>query len=531
MKTIVVIPTYNESDSIENIIRKVFEILPDIKILIVDDNSPDGTAKIVETLMKSFVNLSIMKREGKQGLGKAYISAFKEILKDKEVSTIITMDADMSHDPVYIPILLEKREKYDVVTGSRYIKGGGVEGWEMWRKLLSIGGNFYTKIITRMPIYDLTAGFNAISTDYLRKIYLDGINNSGYAFLIELKYLLNKNGAKMIEIPIIFKNRIMGESKISNHIITEGLFAPWRLIFNRIVTSKKCVVCLESLHTEYLKKNGHTLYRCLNCKMFSVHPLPSDIKKVYSEDYFTGALNGFGYVDYDTDKEPMRKVFVNYVKRINEVTNASLNKKSAKKYLLDIGAATGFFIDIARSAGFKVSGVEISSTAAKIAESKGLKVFNGTLEEFSPKTVKYNVITMLDVIEHVEDPRRLLVKAAEILEKKGIIVINTPDSGSLYARVLNKKWHLIVPPEHIYYFNRNSITKLLNETGFDVIVSTTIGKSFTLEYVFLMLGKWLKLRILFSAVIYLKNHPRIGHISIPINLGDNMFIIAKLKNK
>ncbi len=233
MKNVVTIPTYNEKETIELIIRKVFEVQPDINILIIDDNSPDGTADIVEGLMKEFSNLSIMKRKGKEGLGKAYMSAFKEIIEDPQVRTIITMDADNSHDPKYIPIMLEKRKNYDLVIGSRYVAGGGTEGWEIWRRILSYGGNFYTKMITRMPIKDSTAGFNAISTDLLRKVDLERMGSSGYAYTIESKYLYFKAGAKIVEIPIIFKNRIIGESKISNYIITEAIKTPWRLIFSK----------------------------------------------------------------------------------------------------------------------------------------------------------------------------------------------------------------------------------------------------------------------------------------------------------
>ncbi len=232
MKNIVVIPTYNERDTIEIIIRKVFAVVPDISILIVDDNSPDKTATLVHNLMNEFPNLFLLEREKKEGLGKAYISAFKELIKVPELETIITMDADLSHNPNYLPLMLSKRRDYDVVVGSRYVQGGGTSGWEFWRRFLSEFGNMYTRLVTRMPIHDLTAGFNAISAKSLRKIDLKNMSSSGYAYTIELKYLLYKSGARMIEIPIVFRNRIFGESKITNHIISEGLKTPWRLILD-----------------------------------------------------------------------------------------------------------------------------------------------------------------------------------------------------------------------------------------------------------------------------------------------------------
>ncbi|HEY4503933.1 MAG TPA: glycosyltransferase [Candidatus Paceibacterota bacterium] len=529
MKNIVVIPTYNERETIEHTIRAVFKAQQDINILIVDDNSPDGTQTVVDRLIKEFPQLSIMRRKGKEGLGKAYISAFIELIKNPEINTIITMDADFSHDPKHIPLMLEKRKTYDVVIGSRYTRGGGIVGWELWRRFLSLGGNTYTRLITRIPIHDVTAGFIAISADALKKIGLEEIGSSGYAFLIELKYILYKSGARMTEIPIIFKNRIVGESKISNHIITEGVKAPWRLVFRKSSRHISCIACGDMKHIKYAYKNGYTIYKCTQCKMLSVYPLPKSLTDIYTEDYFSGAKNGFGYVDYDIDKEAMKGVFIDYIDRIDKIIKNNINNKIPKR-LLDIGAATGYFMNIARSAGYEVTGIEISPTAVVKAKEKGLNVFSGTIESFDSKDKKFNVITLLDVLEHVENPYHLISVCRKMLDKNGLIVINTPDSRSLYARLLGKRWHLIVPPEHLYYFNRQVLTNLLDKEGFDIITSTTIGKSFTVEYIFLTLGKWLKVKMFFKITSFLKRHPALGHISLPINLRDNMFIIARIKN-
>ena len=143
------------------------------------------------------------------------------------------MDADHSHDPMYLPALLAAAEHADVVTGSRYINGGGTEGWELWRRMLSIGGNWYCRIITGMPINDATAGFNLIRTELLRHVPLQKLDSSGYAFQMELKHLLWKHGARCVEVPIIFRQRRGGESKLSGHIIREGITAPWKLLLKR----------------------------------------------------------------------------------------------------------------------------------------------------------------------------------------------------------------------------------------------------------------------------------------------------------
>ena len=233
MKNIIILPTYNERENITKIIPKIFSIVPDIFVLVVDDNSPDGTADEVIALQPTFPNLKLYRRKGKDGLGRAYIDAIQKILKQnpENLKSIFTMDADCSHEPERLPEFLKEIENNDLIIGSRYTKGGKTPNWELWRKILSRGGNFYCKTITRMPISDCTAGFNCMRVDFLKKIDLNKLSASGYAFLMEIKYLFWKSGANIKEIPIEFRLREGGESKLSQSIIKEGLLTPWRLIF------------------------------------------------------------------------------------------------------------------------------------------------------------------------------------------------------------------------------------------------------------------------------------------------------------
>lgn len=228
-KNIVIIPTYNERDNIGNIVKAIFQTVPDVSILVVDDNSPDLTFEAVRELQKNFPNLDLLVREKKNGLGQAYIDAFKTILNNEKAEKVVMMDADFSHDPKYLPQLLAGLTDSDVVIGSRYIAGGSTEGWEKWRKILSKYGNRYARLIMGLPVYDCTAGFIAFRPSLLKKIDLSKIEMSGYAFLMEFKYLLWLAKARFKEIPVIFRNRINGESKISSHIISEGILAPWRV--------------------------------------------------------------------------------------------------------------------------------------------------------------------------------------------------------------------------------------------------------------------------------------------------------------
>ena len=235
MKDVILLPTYNERDNVGWIIPAIFKLLPNIYIVVIDDNSPDKTADVVKDLMKRYPNLRILERQKKSGLGNAYKDGMQRVIKDKEVRAIISMDADGSHDPQYLKTMLDNIEEYDLIVGSRYIKGGDIENWEVWRKNLSRWGNVYAKFLTGLPVNDLTAGFMCTRREYLEKLDLDNIGSDGYSFQIEFKFnLINKFKAKVKEIPIVFKERRGGESKLSNQIISEGLKKPWQLFWQRL---------------------------------------------------------------------------------------------------------------------------------------------------------------------------------------------------------------------------------------------------------------------------------------------------------
>lgn len=230
LKNVIILPTYNERENIHPLIEEIFTILPQINILVVDDNSPDGTAAVAEEMTQRYPNLSLLKRPKKNGLGGAYIAGFKKLLADAEIENIFMMDADFSHNPKYLPQMISEAGNYGLIIGSRYINGGGIAKWELWRKILSAGGNFYVRTLLGRHIHDWTGGFNCIKADYLRKVDLDKIDLSGYAFIMGIKYFLIKAGANVKEIPIIFEARRGGESKLSHHIISEGIIAPWKII-------------------------------------------------------------------------------------------------------------------------------------------------------------------------------------------------------------------------------------------------------------------------------------------------------------
>lgn len=224
--SLVIIPTYNEKENIEKIIRKVFSLQQTFDILVVEDNSPDGTAVIVKRLMQEFPDqLFIEERKGKLGLGTAYIHGFKWALR-KDYSYIFEMDADFSHNPEDLSKLYNAcaNKGGDVAIGSRYIKGVNVVNWPMGRVLMSYFASIYVRFVTRMDIMDTTAGFKCYRQEVLRAIDLDKIRFMGYAFQIEMKFTAWKLGFNVVEVPIIFTDRTEGTSKMSKRIFKEAFF-------------------------------------------------------------------------------------------------------------------------------------------------------------------------------------------------------------------------------------------------------------------------------------------------------------------
>lgn len=234
LKNIVIIPTYNEIENIEKIIRKVMSLKTSFHILIVDDGSPDGTAETVKNLQAEFPSqLFLIQRAGKQGLGTAYIAGFKWSLQ-KGYDYIFEMDADFSHNPDDLERLFSTcaNEKYDIAVGSRYVNGGRVENWPLNRIFISYGASVYVRLITWMPVKDCTAGFVCYKREVLEGIDLDKIKFIGYAFQIEMKYSAWKKGFRIKEIPITFVDRKEGVSKMTKGIVKEAILGVWKMRFS-----------------------------------------------------------------------------------------------------------------------------------------------------------------------------------------------------------------------------------------------------------------------------------------------------------
>jgi dolichol-phosphate mannosyltransferase len=228
MKTLIIVPTYNEKENIQALVPAIFAQNLGVDILVVDDNSPDGTGDVVRGLQKSEPRLHLLSRAGKEGLGRAYIAGFHWGL-ERGYELLTEMDADFSHRPEDLKTLLAAAAQADFAVGSRYVRGGGTKNWGLMRKIISRGGGIYSRFILGFPLNDWTGGFNSWKAETLKKIKLETVKSNGYSFQIELKYKALKAGCKGVESPILFEDRRVGQSKMSSSIVLEALYRVWLL--------------------------------------------------------------------------------------------------------------------------------------------------------------------------------------------------------------------------------------------------------------------------------------------------------------
>lgn len=230
MKKLVIIPTYNEKENIQLIVDAVLEVDTELEILVVDDSSPDGTGAIVDEMRQTRSRLHHLSRQGKEGLGKAYLAGFRWGL-EKGFDVLTEMDADFSHRPEDLKKILEQVKTHDFVVGSRWVPGGGTINWGWLRQFISRGGSLYARMILWHPMNDWTGGFNAWRKEVLQGIDLDAVESEGYSFQIELKYRALKRKFVGKEVPILFEDRRLGQSKMSLKIVLEALYRVWMIRF------------------------------------------------------------------------------------------------------------------------------------------------------------------------------------------------------------------------------------------------------------------------------------------------------------
>ncbi len=232
-RALVCLPTYDERDNLEPISRAILAATPEVDVLVIDDSSPDGTGELADRLAATEPRLHVLHRAAKQGLGKAYLAGFAWALQ-RGYPLVLEMDADFSHNPKYLPRMLELAREADLVLGSRNVKGGGTVNWGLGRKMLSRGGSFYARTILGLRVRDLTGGFKCFRREVLEAIDLGSVECSGYAFQIELTYRTVKKGFQVVELPIVFEDRRVGHSKMSRRIVLEAVSKVWSIRRSRL---------------------------------------------------------------------------------------------------------------------------------------------------------------------------------------------------------------------------------------------------------------------------------------------------------
>ena len=229
---LVVLPTYNEAENLERIVQAILAASDRLDILVVDDNSPDGTGGLADDLAAKEPRIRVLHRERKEGLGRAYLAGFRWALA-RPYRFVLEMDADFSHDPAHLPELLSAAAHADLVLGSRYISGGGTQNWGLVRRFISRGGSFYARLVLGVQIHDLTGGFKCFRRETLERLDLDSVRSEGYSFQIELTYRVLNLGLRVVEVPIVFVDRRVGESKMSKSIFAEAAMMVLRLRLDR----------------------------------------------------------------------------------------------------------------------------------------------------------------------------------------------------------------------------------------------------------------------------------------------------------
>jgi dolichol-phosphate mannosyltransferase len=231
-RTLVCLPTYDERENLAPIVAAIHAAVPAVDVLVVDDNSPDGTGRLADELAARDPRVKVLHRAAKQGLGRAYLAAFAWAL-EHGYELVLEMDADFSHDPRYLPALLAAARDADVVLGSRYVPGGGTVDWGLGRRVVSRGGSLYARTILGIPVRDLTGGFKCFRREVLEALELSSVECSGYAFQIELTFRALRRGFRVVEVPIVFADRRVGRSKMSRRIVLEAMRKVWSMRFSR----------------------------------------------------------------------------------------------------------------------------------------------------------------------------------------------------------------------------------------------------------------------------------------------------------
>ena len=534
---------YNERDNIGLLLDRIVEELPSADILVVDDNSPDGTWDVILKKSETFKQIIAVQRPRKLGIGTAHKYALLFAIREG-YNTLITMDADFSHDPKYLPALLRAYAENTFVTGSRYCEGGSSD-YKGYRNIVSRLGNIAARLALGVSLKELTTYFRVFDVNSLRRLPLRRVNADGYSYGVQLIYYLRKRGVDLREVPIHFVDRTRGASKIPRmQILLSAIdlvkLAAKRLNFARDLSSDTfvndaCANCgdrvLAMKHsgnrtgpagqyesgayrcTSAGRRSYPPVYTCLRCGMQQV---PSSFIPPNLESLYAGVSDD----DYLHNGDARKKTF----HRAFDQIESSLPRQHRR--LLEVGAYCGFFLLETKRRGWHADGVEPSAWAAKYArETVGVNVHTGFLIENSGHLKsKYDVVVSWDVLEHVRAPLQFVRDCASYLEVGGLFCFSTLDVDSWFPRVTGQRWPWLMDM-HLHYFDRHVIKDLLSRAGLELIRAESYTHYARVGYALRGVGRILPKPMERALNAFAQVLP--AKLMLPITFGDIKLYIAR----
>lgn len=528
-----VLPIFNEDKGLEKLLEHLIQLplTPHLnrQIIAVNDGSSDNSLEVLHAAEQRYP-LHIISYHPNRGIPTVFLKAFeylRDILDNDDI--VVIMESDGTSDLGVLPSFVKKIEEgADIVIGSRCIPHGAYLHFPFHRMLGSVIINLFLRFAWKIDgATDYTIFYRAYRGALLKRYIAEGVHFNAlksFAANGELLLQLSRYTPRIAEVPLQYDYSLKkGKSKMKlGETIHEYLrISRLKKMQGNTTDTTPCTVCKNTQSFLWIQKNNYSLYHCRSCKLIFISPTPTQTVDIYTEGYFYGATGGFGYINYDEAKQLDQQTFETYLDKI-----ALFNPPPGK--LLDVGTATGKFLLSAKARGWDVAGTEISEAAAQRGREQGLMIQTGALPDTSFLPESFDVITLWDVFEHLPNPHDALGRFLTLLKPNGLLLLNLPDAGSVYARLSGRFWQLILPPEHIYLYNKKNLELLLKQYGFSVLQVTTIGKQFTPAYILQMaytIRHWQFLNILSQ---WIRKTP-INKLSIPINLHDNMFIVAQKK--
>ncbi len=492
---------YNEVGNISALLDAIVAVAPTADILVVDDSSPDGTWEVLQDKRRQYIQLTTVRRPRKLGVGSAHKYGVRYAIREG-YDLLLTMDADFSHDPKYIPAILAEAGPNIFVTGSRYCEGGSCD-YTGYRNFVSRAGNVAARLALGLNLKEYTTFFRALDVQSLRALPLRELKSSGYAYGVQLIFLLWRNGVALKEVPIHFADRVHGRSKIPKVQIIRSAVDLGRLAFQRLFRRKPgtperlvpdaCAICGDRvLVGKYAasrraettsdarafrctsvgtSRSIPAVYVCLACGHQQVPPsqIPECLETLYAD-----------VVDetYLRNLAAREKTFRRSLRRIDEWF-------PDKGSMLDVGAFCGLFVREAIDHGWTAEGVEPSRWAADYARRQmGVRVFDGYLAANRARLQPtYDAVVSWDVLEHVRDPLAFVKECGGFLQPGGMFCFSSLDVDTWFPRLLGRRWPWLMEM-HLHYFDRHGIRHLLDLAGFDLVAAETYPHYASLPYIF-----------------------------------------------